>query len=229
MSGRTHPADDQSPWAPWGLESAAGSSEEEWEATLAPGVELPPFRPSFSLQRTRFTAYLADESIATVDIDHTSGHASLYRNNRLERTAEMPTRFTLGSERIEVAASRYGMRRIHLIRADGTQEPLDPAPGTPEHWRRRFSQRHPKVSHATAVGAVAVLIVDLILLAPQLLEVLTHLSIWSDRFPSFVSPVLLPVWFNAILGVAAALAATERALTLRHHRILDIETDELST
>jgi len=111
------------------------------------------------LQRTRFTGNLANESVVTVDIDHVSGRAPLYRNNRCERTAEMPTRFTLGSERIEVAVSRYGMRGIHLIRADGTQERLDPAPGTPEQWREGLSQRHPKVSRATAVGAVAVLVV----------------------------------------------------------------------
>ncbi|MBU7596243.1 hypothetical protein JGS22_000970 [Streptomyces sp. P38-E01] len=180
------------------------------------------------MQRTRFTADLADESIATVDIDHASGRASLYRNNRHVRTAEMPTGFTLGSERIEVAVSPYGMRRICLTRADGAQERLDPAPGTPEHWRERLSQRHPKVSRATAVGAVAVLVVNLVLLAPQLLEVVAHLSVRSDRFPPSVSPVSLPVWLNTILTVTAALAATERALTFRHHRIVDIETEGLS-
>lgn len=227
MTGRSDSGDDQQPRDPWALEGVDEYSGEWWGSSPDAGAELPPFRPSLSLRRTRFTADLADGSTATVDIDHAVGRASLYRDDRHERTAEMPTEFTLGSERIEVAASRYGMRRIQVIRADGTRQRLEPAPGTPEHWRERVSQRYPTMSRAFAAIAVAVLVVNLVLLAPQLLDVITHLPIWSDRFPSFVSPVDLPAWLNSILTVTAALAATERALTFRHHRILDIETEGL--
>lgn len=228
MTGNAHP-DSQPPEDPWVFAELDEDSALTWgdSSDPAPAAELPRFRRSLSMQRTRFTGHLADESIATVDVDHASGRTSLYLNNRHERTADMPTQFTLGSERIEVAASRYGMRRIHLIRADGSHERLDPAAGTPERWRERLSQRHPKISRAIAVGAVSVLVVNLILLAPQVLELLTHLTIWPDRFPSFVSPVDLPGWVNTILTMTAALAATERALTFRHHRILDVETDGL--
>ena len=37
----------------------------------------------------------------------------------------------------------------------------------------------------------------------------------------FESPVHLPIWLNIALGVAAALASTERALRLRYHWLLD--------
>ncbi|MCF2573816.1 hypothetical protein [Brevibacterium sp. UCMA 11754] len=190
-----------------------------------PGVSLPPFRPSLSLQRTRFAIDLHDASTATVDVDHLSGRASLYRNDKHVQTSDMPIRFPLGSDSIEVAASRYGMQRIRLICADGSQRRLDPAPGTPEHWRAQLSRRHPGFGRALAVGAVIVLTINLIVLAPQLLELVTHLPLWADRFVSFASPVDLPAGVNIALTLTAGLAGIERALTFRHHRLLDVETD----
>ncbi|MGW0328512.1 hypothetical protein [Nocardia sp. NPDC003183] len=194
-----------------------------------PGASLPPFRRSLSLQRTRFAVGLPDASTATVDVDHLSGRASLYRDDRHVRTSDMPVRFPLGSEAIVVAASRYGMRRIHLIGADGSERRLDPAPGTPERWRAQLSRRHPGVGRTLAACAVIVLMVDLILVAPQLLELVTHLRFWADRCSPFVSPVDLPVWANTALAISAGLAGIERALTFRHHRLLDAETDGIGS
>ncbi|MDG4788968.1 hypothetical protein O7626_24070 [Micromonospora sp. WMMD1102] len=158
-----------------------------------------------------------------------SGRASLYRNDRHVQTSDMPVRFPLGPDRIEVAASRYGMQRIHLVSADGSQRRLDPAPGTPEHWRTQLSRRYPGVGRALARFAVIVLTTNLVLLAPQLLEVVTHLPLWADRFAPFVSPVDLPGWANTVLTVAAGLAGTERALTFRRHRLLNAETDAIGS
>lgn len=202
------------------------ADEDAWPTPgPAPGSPLPAFRPSLSLQRTRFTIDLPDGSTATVDVNHLSGRASLYRDVRHVQTSDMPVRFPLGSETIEAAASRYGMQRIHLLRADGSSQRLDPSPGTPEHWRAQLSRRHPGVGRALATGAVLVLVINLVLLAPQLLELITHLPIWADRFAPFVSPVDLPVWANTTLTLTAGLAGIERALTLRHHRLLDAETE----
>ncbi|NJQ04424.1 hypothetical protein [Streptomyces lonarensis] len=142
-----------------------------------PGAPLPRFRPSPSLQRTRFAIESADGATITVDVDHASQQASMYRNNQHVRTAEMPARFAVGHDRVEVAATRYGMQRIHLVRADGTQRRLDPAPGTPEHWRDQLSRRHPRVGRTLAAGAVIVLAVNLAVLAPQLLEAVSHSAI----------------------------------------------------
>lgn len=189
------------------------------------GSPLPAFRPSLSLQRTRFAIDLRNASTATVDVDHLSGRASLYRDDRHVQTSDMPVRFPLGSDSIKVAASRYGMKRIHLIRADGSQRRLDPAPGTPEHWRAQLAHRHPGVGRGLAAGAAIVLTINLILLAPQLLELVTHLPLWADRFASFASPIDLPAGVNMALTLTAGLAGIERALTFRHHRLLDVETD----
>lgn len=189
------------------------------------GSPLPPFRPALLLQRTRFTISLPDASAATVDVDHLSGQASFYRNDRHVQTSDMPVRFALGSDSIEVAASRYGMRRIHLIRADGGQQRLDPAPGTPERWRSQLSRQHPVLSRGLAIGAVAVLVINLILIAPQLLELVTHVPLWADRFTPFVSPISLSAGANTALTLAAGIAGAERALTFRHNRLLDADTD----
>ncbi|WP_275003801.1 hypothetical protein [Promicromonospora iranensis] len=211
-----------------GLDDFDGDSGTWSTPSPEPGSPLPPFRPSLSLERTRFSVDLPDASTATVDVDHISGRASLYRDDRHVRSADMPVRFPLGPDSIEVAASRYGMQRIHLVGANGSQRRLDPAPGTPEHWRAQLSRRHPGTGRALAAGAVLVLAVNLILLAPQLLEVVTHLPLWADRLVPFVSPIDLPASVNTALTIAAALAGIERALTFRHHRLLDAETDGLA-
>ena len=212
-----------------GLEGLDRDAEAWSTPAPKPGAPLPPFRPSLSMERTRFATDLSDASTATVDVDHESGRASLYRNDLHVRTCDMPVRFPLGPDSIEVAASRYGMQRIHLISADGSQRRLDPAPGTPEHWRAQLSRRHPGVGRALAVGAAVVLTVNLILLAPQLLELVTHQALWADRFSPFVSPIDLPAWANTVLTVTAGLAGIERALTFRHHRLLDAETDGIES
>lgn len=208
-----------------GFEGLDGNEGDWLTPVPVRGSPLPAFRPSLSLQRTRFTIDLHDASTATVDVDHLSGRASLYRDDRHVQSSDMPVRFPLGPDRIEVAASRYGMQRIHLIRADGSQRRLDPAPGTPEHWRAQLSRRHPGVGRGLAVGAVIVLTINLILLAPQLLELVTHLPLWADRFAPFASPIDLPAGVNIALTLTAGLAGIERALTFRHHRLLDVEAD----
>ncbi|SHI67248.1 hypothetical protein SAMN05421803_101895 [Nocardiopsis flavescens] len=230
-AGSEDPHGFDGPDGPDGLDGLGGLDGDAgaWSAPdPAPGAPLPPFRPSLALERTRFAIGLDDASTATVDVDHTSGRASLYRDGRHVRTADMPVRFPVGTAGIEVAASRYGMQRIHLVGADGGPRRLEPAPGTPEHWRARLSRRHPGVGRALAVGAVVVLAVNLLLLAPQLLESATHLPLWADRLTPFVSPVDLPAWANTALTATAALAGIERALTFRHHRLLDAETDGIA-
>ncbi len=198
--------------------------EPQWVSAPAPGAPLPRFRRSLLLQRTRFAIELPDASTATVDVDHAAGLASLYLDGRHVRTAEMPSTFRLEHGRIDVAASRFGTEKIQLVAADGTSHRLDPAPGTPEHWRAQLSRRHPGIGRALAAAAVLVLVVNLMVLAPQLLDLLTHQAVWADRFPPFDSPLDLPAWANTSLAVLGALAGVERALSLRNHWLLDVET-----
>jgi hypothetical protein len=59
---------------------------------------------------------------------------------------------------------------------------------------------------------------------PKTLEVVTHSPIVAQHVGTFVSPIRLPQWANISLAVAGALAAMERALTLRNHWLLDMDT-----
>ena len=54
------------------------------------------------------------------------------------------------------------------------------------------------------------------------LEMVTRLDIVSDRFATLTSPIDLPGWASTTLLVAGILAATERALTLRNHWLVDL-------
>lgn len=220
--------EDDPTWSYGSLEGLDGDLGPWPKTSLAAGAPLPRFRSSLTLERTRFAGQLSDTSTVTVDVDHVSGLASLYRNDRHVQTAEMPVRFACGAVRIDVAANRYGMERIHLIGADGSRRRLDPAQGTPEYWRARLSRRHPGLGRALAVSAIVVLLINLALIAPQLLETVTHLPQWADHFAPVLSPIHLPAWANTALTTAAGLAGVERALTFRHHRLLDATTDGMT-
>ncbi|MEE1801399.1 MULTISPECIES: hypothetical protein [unclassified Streptomyces] len=73
------------------------------------------------------------------------------------------------------------------------------------------------------------LMINLLILAPHPLELVTHQPPWTDRTPSFVSPIDLSAWANTVLTITAGLAGVERALTFRHHRLLDAETDGIES
>jgi hypothetical protein len=165
-------------------------------------------------------------ALLSVDVDHDTQQAALFRAGQEVARGEMPVRFAVDDGTLEVSSSMYGMRRIHLVRPDGTEARLEPAQGSPEHRRAVFARRHPRLSRAVGWAAIGVLVVDLILLIPQLIEIITRIEWWPDDLV-FTSPIVLPGPLNAALIVAGILAAIERALTFRHHRILDIETDWL--
>lgn len=161
----------------------------------------------------------------TVDIDTSAGwDARLYLDGRRVATAEMPARLPVPGGRIDVDAGLYGTTRIHLVPDSGPERRLSPVPGTLEYRRARLARRRPGASRAIAVTAVLILAVNLVLAAPQALELITAQPRIDELVGTFTSPVSLPAWLNTTLLVAGALAATERVLTLRRNRVLDAET-----
>lgn len=142
----------------------------------------------------------------------------LYRDGVQERVQRGTSRFTLDDgARLEVAWSTLGLRRAHLVRAEGTETPLTPAPGTAERWRADLERDRPALSRRLAATSWAVLTVALLLQVPQLLELGAGVTGWY----AFTSPVTLPASLNTPLSVAALLAGLERALRLRHHWLID--------
>ncbi|MDN5687146.1 MAG: hypothetical protein L0G94_10805 [Brachybacterium sp.] len=155
-----------------------------------------------------------------------SRHApvSLYRDGIQQHIANPPVAFAVPGGVIEVATSAYGLTRMHHVPEDGPARALRPHPRSLEGLRARFGRRFPRASALIGALAIVVLLAGLVLMVPQAAELVTGMEVIAERVGTFTSPISLPVWANTALLVAGILAATERALTLRHHWLIDTDT-----
>lgn len=139
--------------------------------------------------------------------------------------ANPPVAFSVPGGAIEVATSTYGLSRMHFVPEEGGEpRALRPHRRSLEGLRARFGRRHPGASAVIGAVAIVILLVGLVLMIPQAAEHLTSLDPVAERVGTFTSPIQLPSWLNISLIVAGALAATERALTLRNHWLIDADT-----
>ncbi len=122
---------------------------------------------------------------------------------------------------VEVVASGYGLKRCHYVTHDGAERQLVPDPASAEGRRARLERDHPALSRAIGLVSVAVLVVALVLGAPQVVEEISQIPPVADSVGSFTSPIRLPAAINVPLLVATLVASTERALRLRNHWLLD--------
>lgn len=150
---------------------------------------------------------------------------ALYRDGLQQQIANPPVAFAVPGGVIEVATSTYGLTRMHHV-PDGSDaaHTLRPHRRSLEGLRARFGSRHPGASRAIAALAVLTLLAGLVLMVPQAAEFLTSLDVVAERVGTFTSPIQLPTWANTTLIIAGALAASERALTLRNHWLIDADT-----
>lgn len=170
--------------------------------------------------------YLADELEDQTSTDEQTGAppVALYRDGVQVHAANPPVAFPVPGGSIEVATSLYGLTRMHHVPDDGPARTLAPHPWSLEGLRARFGRRFPRLSAAIGVLAVIILLAGLVALVPQLAELVTQLDVVAERVGTFTSPISLPDWANMGLLVGGALAATERALTLRNHWLIDADT-----
>lgn len=169
-------------------------------------------------------ARATEQYAVDVDFFDWDNKAALYRDGRQAATATMPAAFPVPGGVIEVAASMFGLKRIHLVADDGTSRQLRPHPRSAEAWRARLAHRHPGISRAIAGTAVVVLLAALVLGLPQVVEQVSQIPPVAERLGTFESPIALPAWVNTTLVVGGILAAVERALTLRNHWLIDADT-----
>jgi hypothetical protein len=120
-----------------------------------------------------------------------------------------------------VKKSAFGLKRCHYVTADGTEQRLQPDRVSAEGRRAHLDRAHPALSRGISVLSTIVLLASLAVLVMQLLEKLTQPAPIAVHIGTFTSPVTLPAWLNIAIGVAAALASTERALRLRYNWLLD--------
>jgi hypothetical protein len=150
---------------------------------------------------------------------------SFYREGRQLHIANSPVAFEVPDGTVEVATGSYGLTRMHHVPADGgPARTLRPHPRSAEGLRARFGRRHPGASRLIGVLAIIMLLIGLVLMVPQAAELITSLDPVAERIGTFTSPIQLPAWLNITVTVAGALAAVERALTLRNHWLIDADT-----
>ena len=147
--------------------------------------------------------------------------AHLYRDGRHHAASKVPAVFPVEGGAIEVATSGFGVKRAHYVTDAGTQHPLTPDPRSAEGRRARLERERPGLSRSIGVVSVVVLLVGVGLNLLQILAPLSRIPPIAENVGVFVSPIVLPLWLNIALGLAAALASTERALRLRYHWLLD--------
>lgn len=187
------------------------------------GTPLKPMRWWQVLHRTMF-GVPHEGARYVVDVSILDDEAFLYVDGYRSAKASLPCRFPVPGGRIEVASSLYGLKRMHLVLEDGTERQLTPAPLTAEGWRARLDARHPGLSRWIARVAVVVLLLGLVVVVPEILERITQIDVVAENLGTFTSPLDLPAALTTTLTVAGVLAAVERALTLRNHWLIDMDT-----
>jgi len=148
----------------------------------------------------------------------------LYRDDKHYATSELPAAFPVPGGVIEVATSTYGLKRMHYVANDDQEYPLYPDRKSTEGLRMRLDTRFPRASSAIGVTAIVMLLVSLMLGLPQLAAIISQIPFFADNFGSFDSPLVLPDWMNVPLLIVGTLSAIERALMLRNHWLIDMET-----
>jgi hypothetical protein len=189
------------------------------------GSGLQEFRLWQLLSRSLFAVDLPDPAghrhRFEVDVRHTADSTtrrspvSLYRDGAQVARATMPAIFPVPGGVIEVATSQYGLKRMHYVADDGSEHLLRPHPRTQEGLRARFGRRFPRTSAVVGALAVVVLVVAAAVALVQGFDTITHVPAVARYVPPFTTPVPLTTGGKVVLGLAAALAGTERALTFR--------------
>ena len=181
-------------------------------------------RKLFSLSLVR-----TDGSRASYDIDvRLSGKQAgdfglvhLYLDGRHHADSPLPSAIPVEGGVIVVSLSSAGLKEAHYLPEDGHARQLTPHPKTAIGLRTRFDRDHPVFSRWVAAASVLMLVIGAGLNGIQLLEPLSQIPPVAEHLGHFESPVRLPLWLNIALGLGAGFAATERALRLKFHWLLD--------
>lgn len=201
-------------------------------AKVKPGDDSPlkPFRSWQGLWRSQFSIELpvgdpqADDHIIDFTYMDSDNYGRLYVGGRQVARASLPASFPVPGGVIEVAVSMYGMTRIHYVTPDGGETQLTPHPKSGEAWRARLAARRPFLSRVIGGTAVVVLLACLAVLLPAVAQQLSGIPWVAENLGTFTSPFDLPAWANSVMLGAGILAGTERALSLKNHWLIDLDT-----
>lgn len=194
------------------------------------GHALKPFRFYEVFYRSLFYIKLreadGEKHVYAVHVDYFDENEAidLYRDGKHHAKAVNPAYFPVPGGFIEVATTTYGLKRIHYATEDEEEFVLSPDRRSGEGLRMRFDAKFPEISSIIGKLAVIILFISIILGLPQLISLISQLPVIEERWGSFESPITLPSWLNTTLLAAGIIAAIERALTLKNHWLIDMET-----
>lgn len=194
------------------------------------GHMLKPFRFWQMITRTLYHIKIenaeghADKYSVDVEYYEVGDEVKLYLNDKHIGTSSTPATFPVAGGYIEVQTTLYGLKRMHYVSDHGEDRLMEPDPRTAEGLREKLELNYPLASRLISSAAVFILLISLVLGLPQIIEYVTHIDFISERFGTFNSPIHLPNWLNITLSILAVTAALERALTLKNHWLIDMDT-----
>ena len=213
-----------------GDNSSWGFGRKKHKIQPGDGHALKPFRIWQGLARSLFYAPLeahdGKTTLYAVNVNYFDWEdkADLYLDGIHQAQSKLPAQFPVEGGRIEVTSTMYGLKRMHYVDHTGTARVLKPDPVSAEGLRARLAQRTPLLSKLISFLAVVVLLVLLPFGLMQLAEIITQTEFAQQYVDPFTSPIRLPDWANGPAFILSILAVTERALTLRNHWLIDMDT-----
>lgn len=194
------------------------------------GHPLKPFRWWQLLSRSLFYApiELSDGTPQTyavsVDYFDWDDKTDVYLNGRHHARAKLPASIPVEGGALEVATTTYGLKRMHFVDASGSARVLKPDAASAEGLRAKLAQRRPGLSRAIGIAAILILVIMLPIGLFQVVEFFSHTAMGQNLMDPFTSPITMPEWAGTPLLVLSIVAAMERALTLRNHWLIDLDT-----
>lgn len=146
----------------------------------------------------------------------------LYYENKHIASSTLPAVIPMENGILEVKSGGSGINKINYITDKDEMFFVYPDKRSVRGLRLGLHQRFPKISSFIALLATLVLLMSVVLSLSQLLEPMAQIPWVAENIGTIESPVKLSVWANIAVGIAAAIAATERALMLRSHWIIDM-------
>ncbi|MDN8592871.1 hypothetical protein B2I21_18125 [Chryseobacterium mucoviscidosis] len=151
----------------------------------------------------------------------------LYRENKHIAYSKLPAAFPVENGVIEITNNSTGINGIHYVSASEDTFSLSPDRRSIRGFRMWVHRRFPILSAFIGMIAIMILLISTALTIPQFLENISAIPWVSENIGAFESPIQLSIWTYFTIGIAAAIAGTERALMLKNHWLIDIESTHL--
>lgn len=169
-----------------------------------------------------------EEDVYSVDINiygRNGGGAesTLFKNGKSIKYSRVPALFEVPGGHIEVNTTSYGVKRIHHV-TEHDEVQLTPDKKSPEGKRAKFKRNYPLMSRIIDILSIIVLIGGLIIGSPAMIEFTTRIPAIADVVGTFTSPFQFSDTTNIIILSLTVLAASERALSIKNHLLIDMET-----